>query len=62
MVAKDEPALLLIDSPAIGLASAIVDEVYETITNLHARGLSSLFIEQNADLRGSRNVVDAYFA
>ena len=45
-----DPELLLIDSPAIGLAPAIVDEVYASITRLHAEGLSILFIEQNAEL------------
>jgi branched-chain amino acid transport system ATP-binding protein len=44
------PDLLLIDSPAIGLAPAIVDEVYQTITGLHAAGLSILFVEQNAEM------------
>lgn len=45
-----DPELLLIDSPTIGLAPAIVDEVYASITRLHAEGLSILFIEQNAEL------------
>ena len=45
-----DPELLLIDSPTIGLAPAIVDEVYALITRLHAEGLSILFIEQNAEL------------
>jgi len=44
------PELMLIDSPAIGLAPAIVDEVYHTITRLHKDGLSILFIEQNAEM------------
>lgn len=44
------PELLLIDSPTIGLAPAIVDEVYASITRLHSEGLSILFIEQNAEL------------
>ena len=43
------PELVLIDSPTIGLAPAIVDEVYQTITSLHRSGLSILFIEQNAE-------------
>jgi branched-chain amino acid transport system ATP-binding protein len=44
------PELMLVDSPATGLAPAIVDEVYETITALHKNGLSILFIEQNAEM------------
>ncbi len=49
-VLMTDPELLLIDSPTIGLAPAIVDEVYASITRLHAEGLSILFIEQNAEL------------
>lgn len=49
-VLMTDPSLLMIDSPAIGLAPAIVDEVYQAITDLHAGGLSILFIEQNAEL------------
>jgi branched-chain amino acid transport system ATP-binding protein len=45
-----DPELLLVDSPTIGLAPAIVDEVYASISQLHADGLSILFIEQNAEL------------
>lgn len=44
------PELLLVDSPTIGLAPAIVDEVYASISRLHKDGLSILFIEQNAEL------------
>ena len=44
----NDPTLLLIDSPAIGLAPAIVDRVYEAIISIHQQGVSILFIEQNA--------------
>lgn len=48
-VLMTNPELVLIDSPTIGLAPAIVDEVYQTITSLHRNGLSILFVEQNAE-------------
>ena len=44
----NDPTLLLIDSPAIGLAPAIVDRVYEAIIEIYRQGVSVLFIEQNA--------------
>jgi branched-chain amino acid transport system ATP-binding protein len=60
------PELLLIDSPAIGLAPAIVDEVYATIvvsdyTYLLHRG--EIAVEgPSSELRGSKDVVEAYLA
>ncbi|MCC7045775.1 MAG: ABC transporter ATP-binding protein [Alphaproteobacteria bacterium] len=42
------PRLLLIDEPSLGLAPAIVEQVFETIRAIHAGGLSILLIEQNA--------------
>lgn len=81
------PELLLIDSPTIGLAPAVVDEVWHAIERLRADGLTMLFVEQNAELalvvsdylyllhrgsivlegrsgelRGSKELVDAYLA
>lgn len=49
-VLMTDPKLLLIDSPAIGLAPSVVDEVYEAIKGLHATGLAILVIEQNAEI------------
>ena len=43
-----DPILMLIDSPAIGLAPSIVDTVYDAILNIRDRGVSMLVIEQNA--------------
>ncbi len=42
------PRLLLIDEPSLGLAPAIVQQVFETIRGIHAEGVSILLIEQNA--------------
>jgi branched-chain amino acid transport system ATP-binding protein len=41
------PRLLLIDEPSLGLAPAIVTQVFEAIRAIHAEGVSILLIEQN---------------
>lgn len=43
-----DPTMLLIDSPVIGLAPSIVDQVYEAILEVHREGVTILMIEQNA--------------
>jgi branched-chain amino acid transport system ATP-binding protein len=42
------PELLLIDEPSQGLAPIVVLEVYRTIEELRAHGVSILLVEQNA--------------
>jgi branched-chain amino acid transport system ATP-binding protein len=42
------PRLLLIDEPSLGLAPAVVQQVFEVIQDIHAGGMSILLIEQNA--------------
>lgn len=42
------PRMLLIDSPVIGLAPAVVDRVYDAILQLRSDGLTLLVIEQSA--------------
>jgi branched-chain amino acid transport system ATP-binding protein len=46
----NNPHTLLVDSPVIGLAPAMVDRVYEAVLAIHKAGVSILFIEQNAAL------------
>ena len=42
-----QPKLLLIDEPSLGLAPLIVEQVFATIRQIHASGVSILLIEQN---------------
>jgi branched-chain amino acid transport system ATP-binding protein len=43
-----EPKLLMLDEPSLGLAPLVVREVFRTIAQLRAGGVSILLIEQNA--------------
>jgi branched-chain amino acid transport system ATP-binding protein len=42
------PRLLLLDEPSLGLAPAIVDEIFERIETINREGMSVLLVEQNA--------------
>ncbi len=42
-----EPRLVMFDEPSLGLAPAVVNEVFETIKQLNASGLTILLVEQN---------------
>lgn len=54
------PDMLVLDEPSMGLAPAIVDQVFEAIVGLHRQGQSLLLVEQNAAI--ALSVVDyAYF-
>jgi branched-chain amino acid transport system ATP-binding protein len=44
------PKLLLLDEPSLGLAPAIVKEIFQIIRNLRATGMTVLLVEQNANL------------
>ena len=41
------PQLLLLDEPSLGLAPAIVSEMFKVIQSIHERGTSVLLVEQN---------------
>ena len=42
------PKVLLLDEPSMGLAPVLVDQIFDTISELHARGTTILLVEQNA--------------
>jgi len=50
------PKLLMLDEPSLGLAPLVVREIFRTITQLRATGVSILLIEQNA--RAALEVAD----
>ncbi len=41
------PRLLLLDEPSLGLAPAIVDHLFQVITEIHRDGVAVLLVEQN---------------
>ena len=43
-----EPHVLLLDEPSMGLAPVLVDDIFDTIRQLHAAGTTILLVEQNA--------------
>ena len=43
------PSLLLLDEPSLGLAPVVIDEVFEAIQAINARGVSVLLVEQDVD-------------
>jgi len=45
-----EPRLLMLDEPSLGLAPAVVDALYDTLTELHRQGLTLLLAEQSIPL------------
>ncbi len=42
------PRVLLMDEPSMGLAPVLVDNIFNTIRQLHAEGTTILLVEQNA--------------
>jgi branched-chain amino acid transport system ATP-binding protein len=42
------PRMLLLDEPSMGLAPVLVDDIFDTIRQLHAAGTTILLVEQNA--------------
>ena len=45
-----EPALLMLDEPSLGLAPAVVDQLYDALFKLHEEGLTLLLAEQSIQL------------
>lgn len=45
-----KPKLLLLDEPSLGLAPVIVQQLFGTIREIHARGTTILLVEQNANM------------
>jgi branched-chain amino acid transport system ATP-binding protein len=43
-----EPKLLMLDEPSLGLAPIIVADIFRTVSELKAAGVSVLLVEQNA--------------
>jgi branched-chain amino acid transport system ATP-binding protein len=43
------PRLLMLDEPSLGLAPALVDQIFDLIARLHGRGVTILLVEQNVD-------------
>jgi branched-chain amino acid transport system ATP-binding protein len=44
------PKVLLLDEPSMGLAPVLVDDIFDTIRQLHQAGTTILLVEQNARL------------
>ena len=42
-----QPELIMFDEPSLGLAPTIVQEVFQIIRTLNARGMTILLVEQN---------------
>jgi branched-chain amino acid transport system ATP-binding protein len=42
-----EPQLLILDEPSLGLAPALVHDIFGIVKELHGRGLTILLVEQN---------------
>lgn len=44
-----QPRLLLLDEPSLGLAPVVVDEVFDAIEAINARGVGVLLVEQDVE-------------
>lgn len=46
----NDPLLLMLDEPSLGLAPQVIDAIFDAIVVLRKKGLTVLLIEQNANL------------
>lgn len=53
------PRLLMLDEPSLGLAPALVDEVFDLIRKLHEEGTTILLVEQN--VRKASEIADRVY-
>ena len=42
------PSVLLLDEPSMGLAPTLVEQIFDTIKEIHSQGTAILLVEQNA--------------
>jgi branched-chain amino acid transport system ATP-binding protein len=45
-----QPRLLLLDEPSLGLAPIIVSEIFNIVSELNREGMTVLVVEQNAHI------------
>jgi branched-chain amino acid transport system ATP-binding protein len=45
-----DPEVLLMDEPSMGLAPILVEQVFDTIQEINARGVTIFLVEQNANV------------
>jgi branched-chain amino acid transport system ATP-binding protein len=43
-----KPRLLLLDEPSMGLAPVLVEQIFDTISDINRQGMTILLVEQNA--------------
>jgi branched-chain amino acid transport system ATP-binding protein len=45
-----KPKLLMLDEPSMGLAPLLVEQIFDSVAELHAAGTTILLVEQNAQM------------
>ena len=46
----DDPKLLMLDEPSMGLSPLLVQEIFDIIRDIHKEGMTILLVEQNAQM------------